>query len=441
MFKSVIMWILTNVFKVQSETKQKEIEDNAKYANDYEAIDEINFNAIFSNKLANYVVNDSNLNITGENARVDLLNKTGQSMWKKIKKIASMGFGYGGIVLVPYVKSGKIYYTLVPQSRVTIDEMDGDVVTSATILAEKKVLSTAVNTKTYLRWSHYKVENGNVTITQQFTDDKGKEIEIPSFWANVTEAMVITGVDRVLFGFIKSPVNNRSFDDKYGVPITYGCDETIEEIKETLKQIAREYDLKQAFVGADITMFNGENGLPSNGLFRKIDTGDDTFFEEFSPAIRDSSYYARLQELYQRLEKEVGTSKGVISDVQSAKATATEVKREMYDTFAIVDDMRSNIEKGMEDFFYSCNILANAYNLSPQGEYELGFDWSYALLQDTQQEFNNMMQAQSRGIIKKVEIRQWLNPDETIEEAQKAIDEINAENPDIKTLLGTNNEE
>jgi A118 family predicted phage portal protein len=441
MFKNVIMWILTNVFRVQTETKQKEIDDNAKYASDYEAIDSINYNAIFSNKLANYVVNDSNLNITGENARVDLLNKTGQSMWKKAKKIASMALGYGGLVIVPYVKNGKIYYTLVPQNRVTIDEMDGDNIISATILAEKKVISTAVNTKTYLRWSRYVVENNNVIITQKFTDDKGKEIDIPSFWANVTETMTITGVDRVLFGFIKSPINNRNLDDKYGVPITYGCDETIEEIKETLTQIAREYDLKQAFVGADVTMFNGENGLPTNGLFKKIDAGDDSFFEEFSPAIRESSYYARLQELYQRLEKEIGTSKGVISDAQTSKATATEVKREMYDTFAIVDDMRTNIEKGMEDFFYSCNVLANAYNLSPQGEYELGFDWSYALLQDTQQEFNNMMQAENKGIVKKAEIRQWLFPDETIEDAQKAIDEISSANPDIKTLLGTNNEE
>ena len=125
MFQKFIMWIF-RLFNVHSQTTQKEVEDNQKYAVEYERIDEINFNSIFSNKLANYVINDSNVNITGENARVELLDKTIQSMWKKAKKITSMGFGYGGVILVPYVKSGKIYYNIVSQSRVTIDEVEGE---------------------------------------------------------------------------------------------------------------------------------------------------------------------------------------------------------------------------------------------------------------------------------------------------------------------------
>lgn len=441
MFKSVIQYILNNIFKIKTQTKAKEIDDNQKYASEYEKIDDINFNAIFSNKLANYVINDSNLDITGDNARVDLLNKTGQSMWKKAKKMASMGFGYGGVIIVPYVKGGKIYYNLVPQNRVTIDAIDGDSIIGATVLAEKKTIGGSLNSKVYMRWTNYQVKNGNITITQQFSDEKGNKIPAPEFWQNIQEVQVITGVDRVLFGYVKSPVNNRNASDTYGVPITYGCESTILEIKETLKQIAREYELKQAFVGADATMFNGKDALPLNGLFKKIDSGDDTFFEEFSPDIRDSSYYARLQELYQRLEKEVGTSKGILSEVQTQNATATEIKRSMYDTFTIVDDMRNNIEKAMDDFFYACNVLANAYNLSPQGEYELTFDWSYSLLEDPQQEFSQLMQAESKGIVSKVEIRQWLNPDETLEEAEKQIKEIEKSNPNIKDLLGTNNEE
>lgn len=441
MFKNVIMWILTNVFKVQTQTTQKEINDNQKYASEYERIDSINFNSIFSNKLANYTISDSNLNITGDNARTELLDKIGQSLWKKGKKITSMAFGYGGIIIVPYAKGGKLYYDLVPQNRLTIDEMDGDYITGATILAEKKVVGSGMSEKVYLRWTNYQVKNNNMIITQQFSDDKGKKIPAPLFWQNITESMTIGNVDRVLFGYIKSPVNNRSANDKYGVPITYGCDETITEIKECLKQIAREFELKQAFVGADATMFNGANALPLNGLFKKIDSGDDNFFEEFSPAIRESSYYARLQELYQRLEKEVGTNAGILSDARTQNATATEIRKAMYDTFTICDDMRTNIEAGLDDFFYACNVIANAYNLTPQGDYEVGFDWSYALLEDAQNEWQQLTYAENKGIVSKVEVRQWLKPNETLEESQKAIMEIEANNPDIKSLLGINGEE
>ena len=437
MFKSIIRYILNNIFKINTQTTDKEIDDNSKYAISYENAKDINFSAIFSNKLANYVIADSNMNIEGENARVDLLNKTGQSLWKKAKKITSMAFGYGGVILVPYVKGGKIFYNLVPQSRLTIDEMEGENITGATVLAERRVINGTINQKVYLRWTNYQVKNGNMTITQQFSDEKGNKIQAPEFWKDIQEVRMITGVDRVLFGYIKSPINNRKVNDIYGVPITFGCEATIKEIKETLAQLYYEYEAKKTFVGVDATLFNGKDALPKTGIFKKFDFGTDgeTKFEIYDPQFRD--YTNRLQELYKRLEHEIGTSYGILSEVNTQNATATEIRRAMYDTFTIVDDMRSNIEKGMDDYFYACNALANAFNLSPQGEYEVSFDWSYSLLEDTQAEWSQLMQAESKGIVDKVEIRQWLKPDETQEESEQKIAEIEENNPSVDEILGT----
>lgn len=436
MLKSIWMWILNKIFRVPTETRQKEVEDNFKYAVQYESIDNINFNAIFSNKLANYTISDCNMNIEGENKRVDLLNMTGQSMWKKAKKITSMAFGYGGVFLIPYVKGNKLFYNVVPQNRVTIDSTEGDLITGATVLAERKEISKAVGqTKTYIRWTNYRLENGNCIIEQKFSDETGQELRTtPEFWKNIMLKQVIYNVDRALLGFVKSPINNRKSNDKYGVPVTYGCDATISEIKETMKQLLDEFRLKRPFVGADATMFNGDNALPINGLFRKVNASDDDFFEVYDPAFR--SYTERLQELYKRLEDEIGTSRGIISDMQTQNATATEIKRAMYDTFNIVDDMRSNLEKGLEDFFYACNVLANAYNLSAQGDYDLSFEWSYSLLEDTQIEWSQLTYAMNQGVVSKVEVRQWLKPDETLEESQKAIDEIQAQEPSYDEMLG-----
>ena len=439
MFKSIILYILNNVFKIKTQTTEKEIDENNKYAKLYENIDNINFTNIFANKLANYTISDSTMTIEGENKRVDLLNMTGQSMWKKSKKIVSLAFGYGGVIIVPYVKGGKIYYNLVPQDRLTIDETDGELITGATVLAEKKVINSTIGQKIYLRWTNYKVENGNMVITQQYSDEKGNQISVPDFWKDIQEVRTITNVDRVLFGYIKSPINNRKSNDKYGVPITYGCEATILEIKQTLKQLIREYELKETFVGADATMFNGKNALPANGIFKKIDSTSDDFFEVYDPQFRD--YTIRLQELYKRLEHEVGTSYGILSEVSTQNATATEIKRSMYDTFTICDDMRTSIEKGLDDFFYACNVLANAFNLSPQGEYEINFDWSYSLLEDTQTEWSQLTYAENKGIVSKVELRQWLKPDETLEESKKAIEEIEETQPNVEDLLGIRGEQ
>lgn len=441
MFKSIWLWILNNIFHIKTETKQTEIEDNQRYASEYERIDEINFSAIFSNKLANYVVSDSNMNILGDNDRVELLSKTGQSMWKKMKKIVSMAFGYGGVFIVPYVKKGKLYYSVVPQGRVTIDETEGDLITGATILAEKKDITTNMgNTKTYIRWSNYKIVNNNIIIEQKFTDETGQPIPTPDFWKNILLKQTISNADRVLFGYVKSPINNRKSNDKYGVPICYGCDETIAEIKETMKQLLYEYRAKKTFIGIDATLFNGKNELPKDSIYKKFDFGVDgeSKFEVFDPAFRP--YTERLQELFKRLEHQVGTSYGILSEVDSMNATATEIKRSMFDTFTLCDDMRTNVEKAMDDFFYSCNILANAYNLSSQGEYEIDFDWSYSLLEDTETEFNHLMQGLSRGVVKKEELRQWIYPDEDIEDSKKAVEEIQEQEPSVDDLLGTKNE-
>lgn len=443
MLSRIWTWILNKIFRVQTETKPKEVEDNTKYALLYERIDNINYTSIFANKLANYTISDSNMDITGDTPRSELLDKIGTSMWKKGKKITSMAFGYGGVFLIPYVKGNKLFYNVVPQSRVTIDSTEGDLITGITVLAERKEITQGIGqTKTYIRWTNYRLQNGNCVIEQKFSDETGAELrEVPKFWQNIMLKQTISGVDRVLAGYIKSPINNRKTNDKYGVPITYGCDATILEIKETLKQLVREYELKECFVGIDATLFqtdkNGKiNRLPEGGLFKTFVFDEkDNKFNVFDPQFRD--YSNRLQELYKRLEHEIGTSYGILSEVTSINATATEIKHAMYDTFTLCNDMHTNIEKGMEDFFYACNVLANAYKLTPQGEYAVSFNWSYGLIEDTQTEWSQLTWANNKGIISDVEVRQWLKPDETLEESQKAIEEIKESNPSIEDILGT----
>ena len=441
MLKNIFLWILQNVFKIKTETTSKELQDNDIYAVEYEKINDINFNSIFSNKLANYVVNDSNINLEGKNKRVELLDKVLQSMWKKGKKIVSMAFGYGGVIIVPFVKGGKIFYDVVPQNRLTIDAVEGENIIGATVLAERKEVQQMIgNPKIYLRWTNYRVVNGNIVIEQQYTDEQGHKVDTPNFWKNILDKQTIGGVDRVLFGYLKSPVNNRRANDKYGVPITYGCEATIREIKDTMKQLWREYKLKEAFVGVDKLMFGKDDQLPRDGLFKKVDA-EDGFWEVYDPAFR--SYVDRLTELYKRLEHEIGTSAGVISEVTTQNATATEIKRAMYDTFTIVDDMRTNIEKAIDDFMYSANVLANAYNLTANGEYNVSYDWSYSLLEDNQETFNQLVVANGKGIVSNAELRQYIYPDETIEESQKAVEEIKGEQEednDFKKIVGNADE-
>lgn len=448
MLKTLFNWILKTLFGVKTETNNREMNDNERFAQEYRAIDEINFTSIFANKLANFAVSDSTANIVGNNKRTQMLTDTLNLAMTRGKKIVGMQLGYGGVCIVPYIDNGKLLYTLVEQDRLTIDQISGEKITGATLLAEQKTIASGSISDTYFRWVNYTIENNVIVMRQKYTDQQGSEIDVSIIpeWASINPEERIANVDRVLFGYIKSPINNRIGNDKYGVPITFGCQHTIVEIKDCLKQIAREFALKEAFVGIDERMFSkdsqGRPKLPRNGLFKTFKSDTDTdFFQEFSPAIRESSYYARLQELYTRLEKEIGVSKGFLTDMESSNATATEIRRAMYDTFTLVNDIRKNFEKGMEDFIYACNVLANRYNLSPLGDYELAFNWDYSLLTDTQEEFNHYIQGYSQGVISDVELRRWIIPNETEEQSKKAIQKIKEDTLSVDKLLNDDEED
>ena len=413
------------LFKVKTQTPSQQYASNEMYNNNYEDIRKINYNAIFAGKLSNYVANESTITIEEDNKRAELLNKTLDKVNKSKKRIVNRMLGTGGVVLIPYVYEGEILFNVIPQSRLSINEIHGEKITSATLLADVKTVKDGMLTHTYYRWQNELVEGKNLIITQKYTDENGGEITKPEVFNDVKKDEIkIPNVDRVLFGYFKSPVDNRKTTDYYGVPITYGCGSTINEIYEVLEQIKREYSLKEAFVGADRTMFDGKDALPTNGLYRKIDSGEDSFWEVFDPAIRDSSYYARLQELYERLEKEVGTSKGILSTPETVNATATEIKHSMYDTFVIVGDTREQFEKALEDFMYACDVYANYYNLGPMGEYEIYYDWSYDLLENTQETFNQLIQGKNNGAVQDFEIRQFLFPSEDVEESKKVVEEL-----------------
>lgn len=420
---------LFNKKQVSDDERLQRIEE---YTYEYMRSDDINFTAIFANKLANYAISDSTIDVIGNNLRAELLNEVLERLKKQLKKTVSKDLGVGGVLVIPYVANNKIYFNIITQNRFSINKKVGEDIVDCTVMAEM----LTINNDRYFRWADYTLKNGNLYIKYRATNED-TPINITSIpeWSDIKD-MSITGVRKMPFMYIKSPVDNRIENNDYGVPITFGCEEQIRKIKHTLDQIEREFDLKETFIGADITMFNGENALPTDGIYKKINSGEDDFWEVFDPDYRDEPLFRKLEKECSMLEKQVGISKGILTDVETANATATEIKKMLKDTFDFVDDVRTSLEDGLNDFIYACDVLANYYNLTPPGDYELVIDWSYDLLEDNSATFSQLIQGVNQGVIKKSELRQFLRPSETLEEAQKAIEEIKAQNPTTKDLIG-----
>lgn len=416
------------------------VEKHKEYAISYLDTKDINFTAIFANKLASLATTESNVNIVGDNRRSEILDEMLQRMWDKSKGITAQALGTGGVILLPYSSGGKIYTDIVSQDRFAINSMAGDDIKEATILADM----TERNRIRYYRYTDYSIDGNTYIIRNKATRDSSPvPLDSVPEWAGIEEEIRIANVDRVLFAYLRCPIDNRNNDISYGVPITYGSEKIISEIMDCLQQINLEYKRKQVFVGMDSQLLrrpknSDKEQPPSSGLFKLLESDDEgkNFWQIFDPAIRDSSYYNRLSNLFELLEKSVGVSKGVLTEPVTSGATATEIKRATYDTYAMIESIRHQWQKAIDHLVYAYDVLANYYSLSPAGDYQIRYDWDYSLIESSQESWQQMKDGQSMGIVKKAEARQYLFPGETIDESQSVIDEITENEPNLSVLIG-----
>lgn len=440
-FSDSIRNIILRLFDVDPAVTQDETNRLDEQNRRYQDLHGTNMTAIFAGKLAALTVTESTVEVVGDNRRAEALNASMQSVWGKARKWTSTSFGTGGVLLIPYVTGGKIFTDIVPQSSMVINRVNGDELRAVSILAD----STVKGNERYFRWTDYSLDdNGLLSIRQRATNNIGSPSRLSNFeeWAVLPEELTITGVKNLPLAYIKCPIDSRRSEALYGVPITFGCDDLIREIEECLEDIRREYKLKKPIVGMDSTLFDVKDGrrhLPLTGLFMPTMPGgldgSGKLWEVYDPAIRDSAYYNRLVHLYELLEKQVGTSRGILTEPTTRGATATEIKAGLYDTYAIVELMRTAIEQGLDRLAYAMDVLSNYYNLSPMGDYELSFDWSYSMIESSQESFTQLVTAAQSGAVEPAEIRQYVFPDETLDEAQARCDEIAAKKKDSSRQL------
>lgn len=412
------------LFKKDSSESNLDSRKEGEWEKEYERIDRINFAEIFATRLTNYTLDGFSFDCDNDD-----ITEVIEGLMDKSYKWAQMAFGVGRVFLVPYITGGKIYTDIIPQGRAWTTAMVGDDVYGIGVLADIRVK----NNRRFFRLASYEYdpETKAFTIENKATNDSGAEVALSTFkeWADIEPIITLKGVEKPLFAFVDCPKDNRTTDKLQGAPITFGCEETIQEIRDCMKQYASEFDLKQSWLGVDKLML-GKDGKPDNHLFRTFDgKSTENLFEIFSPDIRDNSYRQRLLDLFAKLEKQVGTSSGILTPADTSMATATQVRRSMYDTLAMVGRMRKSIDKAIRALCYCYEVYFPFVGKATPKEYNLRLYWEDKMMQDTTERFQNLMQAKGFAV-KDEEIRQFLYPNETAEERAKAIEEIRESQPE-----------
>lgn len=415
-----------------------------KWARDYMTPGKINFSEIFSVRLTNYAANGSTIE-----AQDEKLDEILKSVWGKLYKWLPLSIATGRAYLLPYIVGDRVYVSYIPQSQIVETEMTGDDVIGFVSVSDTKSL----NNRTYCRIEqyHFDLDTQSFSISNKAVEkSSGREVslEIIPAWGKIQPLIVFTGVERPLFGYVDSPRDNRNPSKPSGAGILFGCDNTVREIMDCISQYETEYANKGSVLGVNQAILPVERD-PMTGMERAGATADmrlppryikydaigklggdqSDLFSVFSPDIRSQAYKERLLDLFGRLEKQVGTSSGILTPAETAQATATQVRRTMYDTLCMVDRIHQSVEHGIDQLAYAISVQLSAIG-QPITDTTASITWGDGMEQSKEEHFQMMSQAHSANVISDAEYRQEIYPGESIEEAQAAIDAIKASQPE-----------
>lgn len=392
--------------------------------------------------------------------RVKFLNETYQAkVVNRLRPNLEYGIATGGMVIKPYVE-------LLNQevdghkARINVDFISADNFIPLAFSVNGEITKAAfVQTKvadgaTYRRLEVHTLVDGCKVVVQNkafvnknvastdlsYNSDLGQEIDLANVpeWKDLEPETVIENVDKLLFAYFKMPEANTI--DPYSPLGMSGYGRAVALIKDADMQYSRllwEFEATEAAIDVDrdaLKPYTDRDGVthtmrPSlqDRLFRTLDLGKDDTYEPYLPTIRDASIINGLNTILTRIEDVCALSRGTISTATVEATSATELRVLKQRSFSVNSDIQKTLEVCLKDVIKIMDIYCTLYNIVPEADYEVSFEWDDSILVDTAEEMSKRVTLISNGIYSKTEFRMWYFG-ETEEQAKQALKIIEDEN-------------
>ena len=380
----------------------------------------LDFTAIGAGVIANIAIDDSDIIIEGENARAKAISDIRDYFQNEIETAAAeVALATGDCLVRPYSDGENIGLNIVGGNDFIVTESIGGMLKGVIIkideykakndiyrLFESQLLSNS--------------ESGKIVLIRRFAFKNGQEVDVSSTqWRDIQIEENIAA-DRLLLGRYKCPTLNRdNYNSANGVPITFGCEDIVENVCKKYAEYNDEITRKGTVIFADRTLFKSEKGEDgSKRLVRNdkeyvtvrgdLNGGLDTLIKDYSPDIRETEFKAGFDLNLSVLEMCCGFSRGVFTSPETAFATATEMKNSLKKTFAFVKRFRKFIESGNEMLFGAVDIIMTLNGMTPIGDWKIRHDWSYDYIEQTAEKFNQLLQTHAAGALKDKDLTSWV---------------------------------
>lgn len=406
--------------------------------------------AAISNEIARLVTLELKSEVTGEGDKANYINDQYQKVISTIRQYTEFACAKGGLVLKPYVddKSINVEYVQADCFYPVKYGSDGSI-TAAAFIEKKTIGETYYTRLEYHEFDGTKEKIINKAYKSSMKDSIGVEIPLAVVdeWQSLLPETEVNNIEKPMFAYFKIPIANNV--DTYSPLGESVFGRAIDLIREADKQYSRslwEFESAERAIDVDTTAFkiNPKTGKPEvpqgkERLFRTMDAeggqNGKTFYETFSPEIRDESHARGLNSLLRLIEFNCGLAYGTLSDPQEESKTATEVKQSKQRSYSTVSDIQKSLQSALEHLVYIMDVYVSLYNLSGKGEYEVSFVWDDSIVVDAEAERLRDIQEMREGIMSKVEYRmKWYGEDEKT--ARKKIAEVEEENPSDDEIIG-----
>ena len=299
----------------------------------------------------------------------------------------------------------------------------------------------------------YRKSNNMATLTgsNRLEVDLGTEVPLSSVpeWADLQPVVEIEGVDRLLFAYFRMPeANTIDTHSPLGVSAYSRVVNLIKDADYQYSRLLWEYEGGELAIDVDrdalklVTDANGNDvtqvPVMQERLFRKVDLNAEDTYNVFAPELRDASITNGLNTILMRIEDATGLSRGTISGdpqfISTEAKTATEMKILKQRSYSTNADIQQALEDALKDTVYVMDVYSTLYEVTPEGKYEISFEWDDSILVDSESELTKRLQLINAGLASKLEVRMWYFG-ETENQAKKALQEIDEEN---KRAIETN---
>lgn len=387
----------------------------------------------------------------GSTERAEFLNEQYKRLKKSLRTQIEYGIAKGGLVIKPYlIERGDKY--IVEYDFVQADAFyplafdTNGTITEAAFLQTHKNKDFTYSRIEYHKWKDNTVEVINKAFKSTANNlnpngtDLGMEVPLSEVneWKDLQPITTITDVDRPLFAYFKMPEAN-TIDTTSPLGVS-GYSRAVQLIRDADEQYSRllwEYEGGEMAIDVDrdalrfVELGDGttHSVLPKmqQRLFRKIDLGNDDVYNPFAPQLRDAQYIQGLNAILMRIEDVTGLSRGTLSDVTIEAKTATELKMLKQRSYQTNEHIQEAIQSTLEDVVYIMNVYCDLYDVTPDGEYEVSFEWDDSLITDKDEELGKRITLQQNGLASRVENRMWYFG-ETERQAIEALAKIDEEN-------------